>query len=45
MPIFPLCSDHAWFFAKLKIGSVLVLDFFGGAKDVPVDEYFKATPY
>ncbi len=40
-----LAPDHAWFFAKLEITSILVLDYFGGAKDVPVKQYFEATPY
>jgi len=38
-------SDHGWFFAKLDIESVLVLDFFGGVKEVTPEEYFAATPY
>jgi len=43
MPTWP--ADHGWFFAKLKIGNILLLDFFGGAKKISVKEYFKATPY
>jgi hypothetical protein len=43
MPDWP--ADHGWFFAKLKIGSILVLDYFGGAKQVPLQDYLKATPY
>merc|ERR1711860_220881 len=42
MPGWP--SDHGWYFAKLNITNILVLDFFGGAKHVTVDEYFNATP-
>jgi hypothetical protein len=37
-------SDHGWFFAKLNISNILVLDYFGGAKTVATDDYFKATP-
>nr|ACO14965.1 CREG1 precursor [Caligus clemensi] len=36
---------HNWFFAKMNIENILVLDFFGGAKTVPVEAYYKATPY
>jgi len=43
MPEWP--EDHGFFFAKLEIKNILVLDFFGGAKTVPVDEYFSATPH
>ncbi len=43
MPGWP--KDHGWFFAKLDIASVLVLDFFGGAKDVKVEDYFAAKPF
>ncbi|TRY68218.1 hypothetical protein TCAL_04107 [Tigriopus californicus] len=38
-------KDHGWFFGKMDIENVLVLDFFGGAKTVPVEEYFKAKPF
>jgi hypothetical protein len=37
--------DHGWYFAKLNPVSILVLDFFGGANEVTVEDYFKATPY
>jgi len=40
----PVMSDwpesHGWFFAKLNISNVILLDFFGGAIDIPVQEYF-----
>lgn len=32
--------DHGWFFAKLEIAHILVLDYFGGAKSVTPEEYF-----
>ncbi|XP_046886422.1 protein CREG1 [Hypomesus transpacificus] len=38
-------TDHNWFFAKMNITKVWVLDYFGGVKTVTPDEYFKATPY
>ena len=43
MPGWP--KDHGWFFGKLNVTNILVLDFFGGAKKVTVKEYFDATPY
>ena len=42
MPDWP--EGHNWFFAKLNITNILLLDFFGGAITVPVKEYFRATP-
>eukprot|EP00092_Neocalanus_flemingeri_P047174 GFUD01053368.1.p1 GENE.GFUD01053368.1~~GFUD01053368.1.p1 ORF type:complete len:225 (+),score=58.54 GFUD01053368.1:42-716(+) len=42
MPEWP--EDHGWFFAKLDIKNILVLDFFGGAVTVPLEEYFNANP-
>lgn len=41
MPEWPV--DHGWFFTKLNITNILLLDYFGGAITVPVDEYFRAT--
>jgi hypothetical protein len=41
MPDWP--RDHGWFFAKLNITNILLLDYFGGAITVPVEEYFAAT--
>ncbi|KAK5847407.1 hypothetical protein PBY51_016535 [Eleginops maclovinus] len=35
--------DHGWFFAKLNITQVWVLDYFGGVKKVTPEEYFNAT--
>lgn len=37
-------SDHNWFFAKLAITHIWIIDFFGGAKTVTPEEYFKAKP-
>ncbi|XP_033002667.1 protein CREG1 [Lacerta agilis] len=37
-------SGHNWFFAKLNITNIWVLDYFGGIKTVTPQEYFKATP-
>lgn len=42
MPEWP--EDHGFFFAKLEIKNILVLDFFGGAKTVPIEDYFSASP-
>ena len=42
-PIMPDWPDgHHWFFAKLDISNILILDFFGGAVTVPVQDYFNA---
>ncbi|KAL2087423.1 hypothetical protein ACEWY4_016251 [Coilia grayii] len=38
-------TDHNWFFAKMNITQVWVLDYFGGVKIVTPEDYFKATPY
>jgi len=37
--------SHGWFFAKVKITNILLLDYFGGAATIPVQDYFNATPY
>jgi len=42
MPDWP--EGHHWFFAKLDIQNIIILDFFGGAITVPVEEYFNANP-
>jgi len=34
-------EDHGWFFAKLDITNILLLDWFGGATTVSIDEYFQ----
>ena len=36
-------KDHGWFIAKLNISNILLLDYFGGAVTIPVEEYFTAT--
>jgi len=33
-------ANHEWFFAKLNISNVILLDFFGGAIDVPLEDYY-----
>ncbi|KAJ8004057.1 hypothetical protein DPEC_G00154840 [Dallia pectoralis] len=38
-------ADHNWFFAKMNISMVWVLDYFGGVKKVTREDYFKASPY
>merc|ERR1712241_397468 len=35
-------EDHGWFFCKLDIENILLLNYFGGAINVPVDDYFAA---
>jgi len=37
--------DHGWFFAKIDIKNILLLDYFGGATTIPVKDYLKATPF
>lgn len=36
-------SSHKWFFAKLTISNIWVLDYFGGPKVVTPEEYFNVT--
>jgi len=36
-------ADHGWFFAKLDINNILLLDFFGGVENVAVEDYFNAS--
>ncbi|KAG9349642.1 hypothetical protein JZ751_028090 [Albula glossodonta] len=38
-------ADHNWFFAKMNITQVWVLDYFGGVKTVTPEAYFNAKPY
>ena len=42
MPEWP--EDHGWFFAKLDIKNIIVLDFFGGAITVSLEDYYNAEP-
>ncbi|XP_078422072.1 protein CREG1-like [Cetorhinus maximus] len=37
-------SDHGWYFAKLNITNILVLDYFGGIKTVTPKEYYSVKP-
>jgi len=37
-------EGHHWFFAKIDIKNILILDYFGGAVTVPVADYFNAKP-
>eukprot|EP00088_Acartia_fossae_P031726 TRINITY_DN3253_c0_g2_i5.p2 TRINITY_DN3253_c0_g2~~TRINITY_DN3253_c0_g2_i5.p2 ORF type:complete len:306 (+),score=92.24 TRINITY_DN3253_c0_g2_i5:31-918(+) len=41
MPDWP--ESHGWYFTKLNIDSVILLDFFGGAIDVPLQDYFNVV--
>jgi len=34
-------AGHGWFVAKMEIENILLLDFFGGAKTVDVNDYLK----
>ncbi|XP_051870251.1 protein CREG1 isoform X2 [Pristis pectinata] len=36
--------DHGWYFAKLNITNIWVLDYFGGLKTVTPEEYYNAKP-
>merc|ERR1712240_911422 len=36
-------ADHGFYFTKLDIESIILLDFYGGASQVPVTDYFAAT--
>uniref|UniRef100_UPI00398F6B11 protein CREG1 n=1 Tax=Pristiophorus japonicus TaxID=55135 RepID=UPI00398F6B11 len=36
--------DHKWYFAKLNITNILVLDYFGGVKTVTPEEYYNVKP-
>jgi len=40
MPDWPV--GHHWFFAKIEIQNIQLLDYFGGAVTVPVKDYFEA---
>ena len=37
---------HGWFFCKLDIVNILLLNFYGGPKTIPAEEYFaeESTP-
>ncbi|XP_023375706.1 protein CREG1 [Pteropus vampyrus] len=36
-------SSHDWFFAKLNITNIWLLDYFGGPKIVTPEEYYNVT--
>ncbi|XP_068220483.1 protein CREG1 [Palaemon carinicauda] len=38
-------QGHHWFFAKMNISHIYVLDYFGGASVVNVKDYFDAEPF
>ncbi|XP_078089088.1 protein CREG1 [Mustelus asterias] len=42
MPDWP--HDHGWYFAKLNITNIWVLDYFGGIKTVTPEEYYSVKP-
>ncbi|KAF2899695.1 hypothetical protein ILUMI_06480 [Ignelater luminosus] len=35
--------DHNWYIGKIDINLILVLDFFGGIKNVSIEDYFNAN--
>ncbi|XP_046639257.1 protein CREG1-like [Daphnia pulicaria] len=37
-------KDHGWWFGKLVISKICLLDYFGGVKDVDLAEYFATSP-
>uniref|UniRef100_A0A2P2HY99 Protein CREG1-like n=1 Tax=Hirondellea gigas TaxID=1518452 RepID=A0A2P2HY99_9CRUS len=37
-------TDHDWFFARLAIRHIYLLDFFGGAKVITPEDYYAASP-
>lgn len=40
-PIMPSWPEwHGWGFAKLKLTNIILLDYFGGAIDVPIKDYY-----
>ena len=36
-------EGHGFYFAKMKIEHVILLASFGGAMDVPLEDYFNAS--
>lgn len=36
---------HKWFFMKLELVQVWLQDWFGGVSLIPLEDYFKATPF
>lgn len=37
-------SDHSWLVTKLSIEHIWIIDYFGGATDLSIADYTKATP-
>merc|ERR1711871_1691962 len=37
-------SDHNWYITKIQIQKIWLIDFFGGAADVPLKNYTASTP-
>ena len=33
-------QDHGWFFYKLDLTKIILLDWFGGAYDIDLTEYY-----
>jgi hypothetical protein len=38
-------SGHGWFYAKLELKQVQLLDYYGGITTLSPDEYFQADLY
>jgi len=38
-------STHKWFFSKLNIKQIQLLDFYGGIANIPLNDYFDAKLY
>jgi hypothetical protein len=36
---------HKWFFMKLELVQVWLQNWFGGVSSIPVEDYFRATPF
>ena len=36
--------DHDWYFSKLKIDDIWLIDYFGGPAIIPVADYYQASP-
>lgn len=37
-------TGHGWFVAKLNVENILLLDWFGGAQTIEIDDYMNAKP-
>lgn len=38
-------TGHHWYFGKMNITHIYVLDYFGGAAEVSVEDYYTANPF